>query len=94
MDIVILEYHEKYARDAVFMWRASKEHALGIEDPHPIEEQLQFLTNILTTTNSVWLAVEPEADRVRRSHGHRWKKNSINSTFTPIFNAVGSGRDF
>lgn len=35
-------YQEGDAPELVRMWRASFEHGVGITDPHPIEDQLQY----------------------------------------------------
>lgn len=35
-------YADADAPELVRMWRASFEHGVGITDPHPIEEQLQY----------------------------------------------------
>ena len=42
-DIKLIDYDDKYALDAVRMWRASKEQALGIKDVHDFDDHLDFL---------------------------------------------------
>ncbi|MGE5337001.1 MAG: N-acetyltransferase family protein [Gemmatimonadota bacterium] len=44
MDSVRIEDFQPHeARALVEMWRASFEHGVGIRDPHPIEQQIEFL---------------------------------------------------
>ena len=62
--IEFIEYHERYATDAVKMWRDSKEHALGVKDIHTYEDHLNFVQNILVRENTVQLAVSVENDWV------------------------------
>ena len=61
-DITLIEYDEKYARDAVVMWRASKEKAIGIECLHSFADHLNFLQSILVAANTVYLAVDQRND--------------------------------
>lgn len=39
---MIVPYESKYLREVVAMWRASFEKALGLVDPHPIEDQIEY----------------------------------------------------
>jgi ribosomal protein S18 acetylase RimI-like enzyme len=56
-DISLIEYDDAYARDAVAMWRASKEKALGVKDIHSFDDDLDFLRNRLVHGNKVYLAI-------------------------------------
>lgn len=62
-NIKIIEYDDKYALEAVKMWRASMEKALGIKDHHSWEEQLHYLKTIVKE-NSVYLGIEEHTDKV------------------------------
>lgn len=46
------------------MWRESFEHAVGVSNPHPFEDQLRFLNEELSQTHSVWLALEESSGKV------------------------------
>jgi GNAT superfamily N-acetyltransferase len=37
------DFAPRHGRELVAMWRASFEHGVGVEDPHPIDEQLAYL---------------------------------------------------
>jgi len=41
--ISIVEYSSRYGPELVKMWRASFEQAVGIKDPHPLDDQLRAL---------------------------------------------------
>jgi ribosomal protein S18 acetylase RimI-like enzyme len=42
-DIVIVEYSPEHGPELVKMWRDSFEQAVGVIDPHTLDEQLQYL---------------------------------------------------
>ncbi len=63
-DITIVDYHGRFAREAVAMWRESKEAALGIPEVHSFENQLDFLRSKLTADNAVSLAIHMPTDSV------------------------------
>ena len=63
-DIKIIAFNDKYARDAVKMWRASKEQALGQKDIHSFNDHLNFLRVVLIKENKVYLAIDQEPDTV------------------------------
>ena len=44
----------------VRMWRASFEHGVGITDPHPLDEQIEYLRANVIPTNRVRVAKEGE----------------------------------
>jgi GNAT superfamily N-acetyltransferase len=48
--IVLEEFREEQARELVRMWRESFEFAVGVKDPHPIEEQERYLLDVLVPT--------------------------------------------
>ena len=62
--IEIIAYDDKYARDAVKMWRASKREALGQKDIHSFEEHLSYLRSVLTKENKVYLAIDKQSGTV------------------------------
>ena len=63
-EIEIIDYDDKYARDAVKMWRDSKEKAIGQKDIHGFEEHLAFLRFVLVKENKVFLAIDKETGTV------------------------------
>ena len=40
----------------VSMWRASFEHGVGVQDPHPIEAQIEFLLTTVVPAHTVQVA--------------------------------------
>ena len=63
MRVEIVEYDEAYAEEAVAMWSASKEKALGTNDAS-LDRYLEFLQNVLINTDKVFFALEREAQKV------------------------------
>jgi ribosomal protein S18 acetylase RimI-like enzyme len=57
----IAEYETKYARELVEMWRASFERGVGVTDPHPIEDQLNFFFREVVPNNKVRVVLEESA---------------------------------
>lgn len=57
-EIVIVEYARNYGQELVQMWRESFEQAVGIIDPHPIEEQLAALNEKILPENKVLVVLE------------------------------------
>jgi putative acetyltransferase len=57
----IAEYETKYARELVEMWRASFERGVGVTDPHPIEDQLNFFFRQVVPNNKVRVVLEESA---------------------------------
>jgi hypothetical protein len=57
----IAEYETKYAREVVEMWRASFERGVGVTDPHPIEDQLNFFFREVVPNNKVRVVLEESA---------------------------------
>ncbi|HEX7157108.1 MAG TPA: GNAT family N-acetyltransferase, partial [Burkholderiaceae bacterium] len=58
----IVEVQEQDTSELVQMWRASFEHGVGVTDPHPIEEQIDFLWHHLAPAHR--LRVARRADRI------------------------------
>ena len=56
-DIKIIPYDTTYVVDTVRMWRESMEKAIGQPDTHPFEKHVNFLNNILTKNNNVYIAL-------------------------------------
>ena len=54
----LLPYKDSDAREVVEMWRTSFEYGVGIKDPHPIEEQLNFLVEQLVPQHQVTVGRE------------------------------------
>ena len=46
------------------MWRDSFEHAVGIRDPHTLEDQLRFLDQELVPSNSVVMVLDKATRKV------------------------------
>ena len=63
-DVVIVEYSPEHARELVQMWRDSFERAVGIIDPHPLEEQLRALKEKVVPQNRVRVALERDSSAV------------------------------
>lgn len=63
-NITLIEYDDKYAREAVAMWRASKERALGVKDIHSFDDHLSFLRTKLVNNSMVYLAIHQPSDSV------------------------------
>jgi ribosomal protein S18 acetylase RimI-like enzyme len=63
-DTVIVEYLPKYGRELVQMWRDSFEQAVGIQDPHTLEEQLRFVEQELIRSHSVVIVLEKGGGKV------------------------------
>lgn len=57
-EIVIVEYSPEYGRELVAIWRESFEQAVGVIDPHSLEEQLQFLEEKVIPQNRVLVVLE------------------------------------
>ena len=53
----VVEYSPKYGPELVRMWRESFEQALGITDPHSLEDQLRYLEEQLVPNNRVRLVL-------------------------------------
>jgi len=63
-ETLIVEYLPQYGRELVQMWRDSFEHAVGIRDPHTLEDQLRFVEKELVRNNSVVIVLEKGAGKV------------------------------
>ena len=62
--IQILDYSPHYRRDLVEMWRASFEDAVGITDPHPIEDQLRYFDETVLPKNRVVVVLDETRSKV------------------------------
>lgn len=56
---IITGYVPAYGGELVAMWRASFERAVGVLDPHPIEEQLRYLEEKLLPENHIVVVLDP-----------------------------------
>lgn len=63
-DIVIVDYSPQYGRELVVMWRDSFEQAVGVSDPHSLEEQLQYLEKKVIPENRVLVVMEKDTSAV------------------------------
>jgi ribosomal protein S18 acetylase RimI-like enzyme len=63
-DFLIVEYSPEYALELVQMWRGSFERAVGIVDPHPLEEQLRALKEKVVPQNRVRVVLERDTSAV------------------------------
>ena len=62
--IEFIPFAERYAEDAVNMWRASKEAAIGLPERHDVASHRIFLTEHLVKTSRVYLAIDTSINRV------------------------------
>lgn len=62
--INIVEYSHKYGRELVKMWRDSFERGVGVLDPHPLEDQVQFLDEKLSREFRVDVVLESSTSKV------------------------------
>lgn len=63
-DFVIVDYSIEYADELVQMWRKSFERAVGIIDPHSLEDQLRALEEKIVPENRVRLVLDRETTAV------------------------------
>ena len=49
----IIDYNPEYGPELVRMWRESFEQAIGVVDPHPLEQQLRYLEEKVVPENRV-----------------------------------------
>jgi ribosomal protein S18 acetylase RimI-like enzyme len=57
----IAEYDAKHAGELVEMWRASFECGVGVTDPHPIDDQLNFFLREVVPNNKVRVVLKESA---------------------------------
>jgi ribosomal protein S18 acetylase RimI-like enzyme len=62
--IIIVDYSPRFGRELVKMWRESFERAVGVTDPHTLEEQLQYLDQHLVPENRVDVVLEESTSKV------------------------------
>ena len=55
--VEIVAYSEPWLGELVPMWRSSFETALGITDPHPLQEQMEYVLRSVLPQNKVQLAL-------------------------------------
>jgi len=60
----IVEYARGYGPELVIMWRKSFEQAIGIRDPHPLEDKLRYLEEHLLAENRVRLVLDDNNEAV------------------------------
>ena len=60
----ITSYSSQYALPLVKMWRESFEQALGVMDPHPLLEQLNYLHEVVVANNQVHIVLDPATNNV------------------------------
>jgi GNAT superfamily N-acetyltransferase len=51
--MVVIDYSPQYGKELVRMWRDSFEQAVGVKNPYPLEDQLQYLEEQLVPNNRV-----------------------------------------
>jgi ribosomal protein S18 acetylase RimI-like enzyme len=56
-EFMIIQYHPKYSRETVKMWRDSKEHAINQKEIHTFENHVYFINQILPEHFQINLAV-------------------------------------
>jgi GNAT superfamily N-acetyltransferase len=57
----IEDFHPRDTDALVRMWRASFEYGVGIVDPHPLEEQIEYLRSKVLPVNRVRVTKEAES---------------------------------
>jgi len=62
--IRVVEYSPDFGPRVVAMWRAAFERAVGVTDPHPIEEQLAYLESAVVPRNRVVVALDDATSEV------------------------------
>ena len=62
--LVIVDYTPEHGPELVRMWRESFERAVGVIDPHPIEEQLRYLEEKLVRESRVLVVLEESTSAV------------------------------
>lgn len=60
----IVDYNREYGRDLVRMWRDSFEQAVGVVDPHPLDEQLRYLEEKVIPENQVLVVLGKDGTSV------------------------------
>lgn len=63
-DITIVEYAPEHARELVLMWRESFERAAGVIDPHPIDEQIEYLVQKVVPENRVRVVISKATSEI------------------------------
>lgn len=53
----IVDYNHEYGPELVRMWRDSFEQAIGIVDPHPLDQQLRYLEEKVVPENQVLMVL-------------------------------------
>ena len=53
----IVDYNPEYGPELVRMWRDSFEQAIGIVDPHPLDQQLRYLEEKVVPENQVLMVL-------------------------------------
>ncbi len=57
MQLSLVRFSSDHAEELVAMWRASFEAAVGVRDPHNIEEQRSYLLGTVVPNNQVVVAL-------------------------------------
>ena len=60
----IVDFTTKYGPELVRMWRDSFEQAVGVVDPHSLDEQLRFLEEKVVPQNQVLVVLDEDQSRV------------------------------
>lgn len=60
----IISYSSQYAFPLVKMWRESFEQAIGVIDPHPLQEQLKYLQEVVVPNNQVQIVLDSATNNV------------------------------
>ena len=55
--VSIVEFRPEHAKELVRMWRGSFEFGVGVTDPHPLEEQEQYLNAVVIPGNAIRVAL-------------------------------------
>ncbi len=63
-EFYIIDFKESLTEKIVSMWRPSKKLAVGQEDIHSFEEDIEFIKNVLSKENTLKLAMDPKSEKV------------------------------
>ena len=55
--VTVVEFRVDHAEDLVRMWRASFEYGVGVADPHPLADQLEYLFSEIQPKNAIRVAI-------------------------------------
>ena len=60
----IVDYSREHGRELVRMWRDSFEQAVGVVDPHSLDEQLRYLEEKVVPENQVLVVLGEDGTEI------------------------------